>query len=322
MSLSELYKRIALISPYIEVGLRHLYWSNVGLLKKFNPNRPQRKEENTNFTIDFDRVIDWLKLRGIGKGDVLIVHSSYGALECTNLSPQQIIQKLLDLIGPAGTLCMPVIRRFKEEENAIKNGISLDDVKIKYNVKKTMVTSGMLPYELMQWEGAQISKFPYNPLCAVGPLAKEMMEHNLEGELPTPHGPNSSWKFCYDHGAKVCSIGTDIEHHNTIGHITEEAFGNWKWSSEEWYDIRNFIIIDENKESREIRVRNRKDKWGQLHLADINANTWLKGTGAMVSDVIENVIPVGFVNPQLMIEEYKKKNIKGYPYYVFPWQHI
>lgn len=320
MGLSSIYNRIALISPYCEIALRHLYWKNVKWLGKFNPNKAPKAQPSDGKHVNFEKVIDWLKAKGVGEGSLLIVHSSYAGLECTGLSPDEIIDRLLELVGKTGTLCMPVIRLFKEEKKAHKEGTSLDNVVIKYNVMKTMVSSGMLPYTLMHREGAVVSHFPYNPLCAIGPLAKPMMEHNLDGDCPSPHGPNSSWKFCYDHGALVCSIGTDIEHHNTISHIAEEAFGNWRWSDEDWYNIRTFEIIDENKNSQIVKVKNRKDGWGTLQNAEINVVFDEKKNGIMFSDLIDDTILVGFVYPKMMVNLLQSKNKNGYPYYLFPWQ--
>lgn len=321
MGLSSIYNRIALISPYCEIALRHLYWKNVKWLGKFNPNKPTKPSApGETKHVDFEKVIDWLKAKGVGEGSLLIVHSSYGGLECTGLSPDEIIDRLLELVGKTGTLCMPVIRSFKEEKKAHKEGTSLDNVVIKYNVMKTMVSSGILPYTLMHRDGAVVSHFPYNPLCAIGPLAKPMMEHNLDGDCPSPHGPNSSWKFCYDHNALVCSIGTDIEHHNTISHIAEEAFGNWRWSDEEWFDIRTFEIIDENKNSRIVKVKNRKGGWGTLHLAEIYSCRNSLQNGFMQSDLIDGKVRVGFVYPDRFIEYKLGKASSGYPYYLFPWQ--
>jgi aminoglycoside 3-N-acetyltransferase len=320
MSVKRLYDRLVLISPYMEVLLRHLYWRNVGLFSSFNYNKPKQSVEikKTEFS-DFNKVLDWLQKKGIKQGSLLIVHSGYGELECTGLSPEQVIDRLLELLGPTGTLAMPVIRRYKEIEKAKKEGAGWQCVKGKYNVKKTMVTSGMLPYTLMQRDDAVISHHPFNPLCAVGPLAEEMMMHNLDGIAPSPHGPNSCWKFCYDHGAKVCAIGTDIEHHNTILHITEEAFGDWYWPDDIWYDQMRFDIIDENKDCKEYVVSNRKEEWGKLHLAEINLCRMEKKSGILCSDKVDG-ISVGFVDPQKMVEKLRTMNKKGYPYYLLPWQ--
>lgn len=319
MKITHLYNRIALISPYVEVFLRQLYWRNVALFGSFNPNQAKvLKEESNTSRCSFNDVITWLKQRGIGEGSLLIVHSGYAELMKTGLTPEEIIEKLLELVGPTGTLAMPVIRLYKEAEKAKKAGIAPNDVIYKYNPQKTLVISGLIPYALMKHEGAIISKFPFNPLCAIGPLAKEMMEHNLDGNIPSPHGPNSSWKFCLDHDAKICSIGTDIEHHNTITHVAEEAYGDWRWSDNEWYDKYRFIIEDTDG-IIEKNVYNRKGDWGKLHVAEQNMLRRIKKSGSMLSTTI-NGIKVGYVDPQIMISMFRSINGNGFPYYLLPWQ--
>lgn len=321
MGLSTIYNKIALISPYVEIALRQLYWRNAELLKRFNPNKATSiVDVKDGPHVEFEKIIDWLKKRGIGKGSLLIVHSGYGELESTGLSTEQIIDRLLDLVGPTGTLAMPVIRRYKEVIKAQKKGEDWKKVICKYSVKNTMVSSGMLPYSLLQRKDATVSHHPLNPLCAVGPLAKAMMEHNLDGIEPSPHGVNSCWKFCYDHDVKVCSIGTSIEHHNTIVHIAEEAFGDWYWSDDIWYDRLQFEIVDEEKNSSVVTVRNRKEDWGKKHLAELKLCSDLKKKKIMHSESVDG-ITMGYVDPQKMVDYLKRKNRKGYPYFIFPWEN-
>lgn len=316
MSISKLYNSIASISPYLEVAMRQLYWKNVDRLGKYNPHKATKRSDVKNAEkVDFDKVLSWFKEKGVGKRDLLIVHSGYGELERTGLTPEEIIDRLLELIGPQGTLAMPVIRRYKEVEKAKKEGKDWKKVVGKYNVKKTMVTSGMLPYTLMQRDDAIISHHPINPLCAVGPLAKDMMAHNLDGKAPSPHGPNSSWRFCYDHGAKVCAIGTDMEHHNTLSHVLEESFGNWYWPDDVWYDYLKYEITDEEKNIQEVVIRNRKEEWGKLHFAEINSCNEGKKSGVMISGEVEG-ITVGYIDSRKM----HSKNKKGYPYVLLPWE--
>ena len=319
MNLGSLYNRIASVSPFFEITLRNIYWRNVTKLNKFNPNRASGKKI-VKPHVDFEKVENWLRTQGVGEGSLLIVHSSYEGLECTGLTPEQIVSRLLDLVGPTGTLCMPVIRRFKEEVKARKERVPLTYITCKYDVKKTLVSSGMLPFVLMRNKDAHISHFPLNPLCAVGPLAKSMMEHNLDGNYPSPHGPQSAWKFCVDHHALICSLGTNLEHHNTTIHVAEEAYSDWPWSDHDWYEFRKFEIIDENKQSQEVIVKNRKERWGKLHLAGINMNKAEKKAGVLKSDKIDDVIPVGFAEASKVIAFLRERNANGYPYYLFPWQ--
>ncbi len=315
--LSEIFKRISLIHPLIEVFLRKLYWRNVKILKRLNPHKLRHKEKKTFSKVDFDEIIEWYRKKGVGEGDILIVHSSLEGLEATGLTPDEIIDKLLDLIGPSGTLAMPVIRAYKGEpiaENLLKENV--DNLICTYDVRKTPIISGYIPFRLLRRKNAKVSLHPLNPLCALGPLAEEMMKHNLDGEYPSPHGPNSSWKYAYDHGCKVVSLGVNIAHYNTIVHINEEAFGDWIKSSDEWFRLRKFNVIDEQKNIREVIVRERKPKWGLLHYTEIRMNHDLEKLNIITSEKIGGEVEVSYVDVPKFISYLRSKRKTGYPYYL------
>ena len=316
MGIANLYRKIALTSPYVEVILRRLYWNNQERLKKFNPHKA-RKVQSSSKNVDFNEVLAWLKSNGVGKGSLLIVHSSYGALECTGMEASQIIEALLDLVGKEGTLAMPAIRKYKEEpQGGDLLKVNTDDLVCTYNVKKTMVQSGLLPFTMLRRKDSIVSHHPLNPLVAIGPLAKPMMEHNLDGDAPSPHGPNSCWKFCYDHNAFVIGLGVDLDHYNTISHLNEEAFGNWKWPDEEWYRRRKFVIIGEDGERHEVVVRERKPKWGMLRFAELHANRDRNATGLIKRTKVDDEIIVCLEKATDYVDYLQENNKKGKFYYL------
>lgn len=311
-----LYKRIVLLSPYIEIRIRQFYWKYVKQLRKYKPYGHKGVSNKYIQKIDFGTIIGYLKENGIGEGSLLVVHSSYDVLECTGLSPDEIINKLLELVGQTGTLAMPVIRKYKGEpktEDILS--FNTDDLVCIYNVKKTVVTSGILPYLMMQRNDSIISHHPLNPMVAIGPLAEDMMKNNLYGDNPSPHGQNSSWKFCLDHDAFVIGLGVDLEHYNTISHVAEEAFDDWKWSNDDWFRLRKFDIIDENKNTRRIIVSERKPQWGMLHYAEIRVNRDLNKASIIKRFKIKDDIIICIEKSQELISFLRSKNKNGYPYF-------
>lgn len=315
--LTQIYSRIAYISPNLEVKLRQFYWNNHTKLAKFNPNISSIKgEKKLKNKIEFDDVLLQLRNWGVGEGSLLIVHSSYEAIKNTGLTPTEIINKLLELVGKTGTLVMPVIRYYKNEPKSFKKiDFNFNELECVYNIRNTPVSSGILPSILMRISGAEISKHPLNPLCAVGPLAKEMMFGNIDGELPSPHGPKSSWKFCLDNNAKICGLGVSLRHYNTMSHVAEEAFNNWYWSDEEWYNQRRFIIESTNEVPIRITVKERKHKWGMLHLAEFNRYRDLLNNNIIKTTSFGSVI-LEIEDSQSLISFLKSKNSKGYPYFL------
>ncbi len=314
---SYLYKKVALLNPKIEVKLRQLYWRNSDKFGRFNPNVKTAASSmvKTADAVDFDEIISQLKIWGVKEGSLIIVHSSYDSLRETGLKPTEIILKLRDLIGDLGTIAMPVIRSYKEEPEASKKYLtSYKPPKCIYNPRRTPVSSGLLPTFLMRTKGAEISLHPLNPLCAIGPLAKEMMSENIKGKNPSPHGRNSSWKFCLDHNAIVIGLGTDLRHHNTIGHVAEEAFGDWHWKDEDWYNYRDFVIEKSKEETIELSVRERKPYWGMLHQAELNRYNDLLKQNIIKTRIIGSVI-LEMEYAQDLIKFLRSKNDNGYPYF-------
>lgn len=314
---SKLYKAIALLHPRIEVKLRQLYWRNNNTLNQFNPNRAadtNSKTQNIDI-VDFDEIINQLKEWGVKEGSLLIVHSSYDSLRATGLKPNEIISKLRNLVGESGTLAMPVIRTYKEEPLAKGKLLSsYIPPRCTYNPRRTPVSSGLLPTFLMRNPGVEISLHPLNPLCAVGPLAKNIMDKNIEGDRPSPHGKNSSWKFCLDHNAIVVGLGTDLRHHNTMTHVAEEAFDNWYWSDEDWYNTREFIIEKSREENIALTVKERKPQWGMLHQAELNRYNDLKKNNIIKTKKTGSIL-IELEYSQELIRFLRSKNKKGYPYF-------
>lgn len=318
MGLGTVYNRFALLSPHVEVFLRRFYWRNVKWLSRFKPYGSGVENAAKEMPrLDFEEVINYLKENGVKEGSLLVVHSSYDMLSGTGLKPQEIITRLRELIGEEGTMAMPAIRVYSNEpKGADLLTADTSNLICEYDVKRTPVQSGMLPFTLIRTKGSVISHFPYNPLVAIGPLAKEMMAHNLDGDKPSAHGKNSSWKFCMDHDAIVVGLGIELVHHNTMAHVMEEAYDNWRWSDEEWYRDRTFDIIDENKNKERVVIRERRPIWGTMRIAELN-----KGKKLYDNHIIEKKcfgeVPVCVEKAQALRDYLQSINKNGFPYYKF-----
>lgn len=309
MGLSTIYTKLALMSPRMEVVLRKLYWNNYKLLKRFKPKSSLKPAATVK--IDFDKIIDYLRTQGIGEGTLLIVHSSYGAVKGSGLSPDEMIDKLLGLIGATGTLAMPVIRHYAEEppvEDEIR--ANLDNAVSIYDVEKTPITTGVLPKRLHARQGSITSRFPLNPMCALGPLADEMMADNINGN--SPHDEHSAWKYCADHNAIILGLGIDLAHYLTMIHVAEEAYPGWP--IKDWFRKRNFIIKDGDFEMKKT-VLERRPKWGMLHLADKLYTKDFKENGVLIENTVEST-RIGVIESTKLIQYLNSRKTEGYPYIV------
>lgn len=316
MNIGKLYHKIVLTSPRVEVMVRKLYWDNVKYLKKFIKVSSIDTSEDVP-SADFKKVLKYLRENGVAENDTIVVHSSYGALSGTKLSAEEIIEGLISLIGRGGTLAMPAIRHFAEEgegddyilnyiNNELKNTITL------YDIYRSPVTSGLLPFTLMRYDDAEVSRFPLNPLVAVGAFAADIMKGNVEGNLPSAHGPNSAWARCADLNAWNIGIGIEMKEFLTMFHICQED-DDWPVKEEEWYFERDFIIKS-GKERTPLRIRERKHKWTK-YFAESNFYNDMIKSSILKSTVIDG-IPVFMVRSKDMLDFIKSKNNPTYPYLI------
>ena len=315
MVLSSVYYKLVLLSPRVEVAIRRFYWDNVKILKRFRSVPSEKEVVKEVKDVDFNKIIDYIKKQGVRKDGIMIIHSSYGALRGTKLSPEEIINELYGVVGDGGSIAMPAIRSFDEEYqhgNYLER--YMDDTPqnytTTYNVYRTKVSSGILPFTLMRYDDAEISEFPLNPLVAIGFHAESMMKHNLEGTLPSAHGPNSAWAYCAEHDAWNIGIGVDIKDYLTIFHVAQERED---WPVNDWCFERDFII-KKGKRERELRIRERKHKWTK-YFAEANFYNDLQKAGILHIAEIEGV-PIYMTKTSELFEFMKKQNNPCYPYFV------
>lgn len=312
--ISSIYNGIVNLSPTSEVLMRMLYWKNVEKLNKFSPNKSNRIERTES--VAFKEVLSFLSDCGIGKGSLVVLHSSFDNLKPIDVTREELINRLLDFIGEEGTLAAPVIRRYRECDKLSLTDLLNDkeaNIKCTYNVQKNKITSGVLAFTLMHHEGSVTSRHPLNPLTAVGPLAGAMMEHNLDGDAPSPHGPVSCWKFCADHDAYIVHLGVNFGHHMTMQHVVAEC--NPDWDMNGWYHQRQFIIKDGDVTTEKI-VSERRLKW-TMYIPEINnRKDMVKAGVAKVTDI--KGFPVSVVKAQDLIAYYHSRRKGIYPY-LFPF---
>lgn len=315
MGLGSIYHKLVLTSPKVEVAIRCLYWNNVKLLKKFRSSSSEGVSIDEAKPIDFDKIVAYLRDNGVKKDDIMVIHSSFNALNGSGLSAEQVIDKLYELVNEGGSLAMPAIRSFEEERNYgdyIENYMNdvAQNFTTVYNVYQSPVTAGLLPFTLMRYDDAEISKFPLNPLTAIGEHAEAMMESNIDGELPSAHGPNSAWAYCAEHDAWNIGLGVDIKDYLTIFHVSQEVP---EWPVKDWYFERDFIIKKSKRETP-LRIRERKHIWTK-YFAEANFYNDLIKAGVLKTAVVEGV-PVYMTRSKALFEFINKQKNPSYPYFV------
>lgn len=315
MANDSLTKKLLAISPKIEVLVRRTYWKNIKLfssiLQKFV--QPKKDVKASLAGIDFKKIIGQLSDWGVNKGDLVVVHSAYRALKGTGMSPNQILDELIRLIGPTGTLAMPAMPIFRNAPNR-ENYLTeeLSKIVFSYDRQKSRTKTGVLPSTLNKYPGAVRSLHPINTMVAYGRLANEIMRDNLKDEFSLPCGKDSSWYKCTLNNAWVVGLGTDLTHSLTMIHVAEDVLDE-KWPVKNWYRKKKFRIIDD-KQSFEITLRERHPKWGTLCFAERTLCEDLIKKGIMRTAQIDGVI-LEIMRAKDLFAFLMSKNCNGYPYF-------
>lgn len=303
-----LYSTFTGLSPQIEVFLRKIYWNNVRLLHKFR--LPILHSNKTERLIDFEKIKRFLTNNGVNENDILIIHSSYDSFSGNGLDANSIIDKLMEIV-PQGTIAMPAIRKFEEEGDYL-DYITKDysDINTFYDVWNSPLISGLLPFVLMRYDDAYISRCPLNPLVAVGKDAENMMKGNIENDFITPHGKGSCWEYCAKNNAWNIGLGVDLKGFLTIYHVFQEAN---EWPVTKWFFERKFTIKD-GKYINNIIVNERCHKWTK-YLAENNFYKDLIEAQVIITGNIEG-IQIFMSQTNKLSEFIKNHPNKTYPYYI------
>ncbi len=293
------------VFPHLEIIVRIIYWKNINyveIIRKAFKSSISNKKSSTNKTeIDFLKIIKFLKDFGICEGDSLLVHSSYDSLKQSRKLPKEIIDDLLDLVGQNGNLIMPANRVFK-----------VDCDPIEFNVNRTRVWSGALPFAMLLRKDAEKSRFPINSVVVIGKDAKEIVSNNICEDYTTPCGLNSSWHQCYLKNAYILGIGIDLTHSLTMTHVVEDSWED-EWPISDWYDEVKYKITD-NDFQKVVTIRQRKEKWGKFYFAERKLAKDLYRASILKAFRVEGV-DIQLIKSQELVEFLRKRNKNGYPFY-------
>ena len=153
-------------------------------------------------------IADDLRILGVRRGAALMVHVSLSAMGHVAGGAETVIQGLLQVLGPEGTLLMPALSyEIVTPENPV------------FDVRRTPSNVGAVPEFFRTRPGTHRSLHPTHSVCGVGPLAEALLgEHILDD---TPCGPHSPFRRLRDVGGQILMLGCGLEP-NTSMHGIEE----------------------------------------------------------------------------------------------------
>lgn len=264
------------------------------ILKKINTKK--KKNIGLGEHVGATVLKDYLRGQGITNGDILIVHSSLRPLKCFGMSPEDVIDMLLELVGETGTLVMPAFPMYDEHISGKFEEISTQEYV--YDIQESPAWTGIITD--LFWRRADVirSRFPDNPLAAHGKYAKEMFEQEKEGDLA--HGQYSAWKFCSEHHAKVLFLGIPAFNAITEIHLSEDILDE-DWPILGWFKERKYEIRDGEKVYKRI-TRIRKQFWSK-YLTEYRCSYELRKHNLLKEELLK-AVPISYIPDLAKLEEF------------------
>lgn len=181
------------------------------------------------------QIVENLKALGIGKGDKLLVHSSFKSLGAVEGGIETFIEALKQAVGEEGTVIMPT---FTYEQVNAKNPV--------FDIKNTPSCVGMIPEVFRHGDGVVRSLHPTHSLAVWGKDKEYYIEnHHCDQNCLDKNSP--IYKLMQN-GGKIMLVGCGLKK-NTLLHGLEiecrvpYAFGV-DFSDPKYH--REYACIDEN----------------------------------------------------------------------------
>jgi aminoglycoside 3-N-acetyltransferase len=153
-----------------------------------------------------------LRELGLGPGDILVAHSALRSFGWVEGGEDAVIDALLAVIGPTGTLCMPALSY---------GDYGPDHPPPLFDPRTTPGIVGRIPERFRQRPGVQRSLHPTHSITAIGARAEEILrDHELS---LTPCGPESPWGRIAGGGGAILMIGVSTQPCTMFHGAEEEA---------------------------------------------------------------------------------------------------
>ncbi len=147
-----------------------------------------------------------LQAIGLVPGDLVFIHASLSAFGRVEGGARTVVEALLSVLGPEGTLVAPIFRTF-----------FLDGPGQVWDRDQSPSLMGAVTEAVRAWPGAERSKHAVHPIAAVGPLAIEL----TEPDNTTDFSFDSPFSLLLERDARILLLGVTLNR-CTMVHVLEE----------------------------------------------------------------------------------------------------
>jgi aminoglycoside N3'-acetyltransferase len=245
---------------------RQLFWT-FPRLRRWRQNKEKGKTASKQRCQRVE-LLKYLGEIGVKSGTLAMIHTGINGLEIldeqdkpqANVVAQALllIEDLLGLVGPDGTLVMPTHAKYQTD--ALAKGVGAKSVPV-YDPQRSVCSVGLVNELFWRKKGVKRSLFPYNMLAAFGPIADELLRDNLNERRPSPHGKDSGYYRFSQRNGLVVSVGVPLRECITIAHVVEEVRSDWP--IKDFFAEQRYRVVQEG-ETKEWMVRIRRDDYAKF----------------------------------------------------------
>ena len=291
--------------PCLEVLFRHVFFHSKKRVKKFN-----KKHKKTPKVFDAQFVERFLK-DNLREGDIVIAHTRMSALKLFGYNPNTIIELILKIIGPSGTLFIPAMPYYEElfKEKTFK--CTFDDV-LAYDSEKTPSWTGVVGNVFINDFSARRSLMPYCSLAGKGPFVAKAFSNELDDDYI--FSVNSPWHKLMEANAKIIFLGAEAYDSITEAHVVEDSCPDFKING--WHFLVKFKI-NKNIE-KEYWIR--KPFWNK-YLTEFYNIKQLKKNG-IISLRVKHNVELSCISSFKSLYDYYCKNITKNTLFRIPKKYL
>ncbi|SDD55219.1 aminoglycoside 3-N-acetyltransferase [Sanguibacter gelidistatuariae] len=163
--------------------------------------------------ISLDAIVSGLTGLGLRAGHHVLVHSSLSALGRVAGGAQTVVDALLQVVGPSGTVLVPTLTGTEADGE----GVALD-----FDLAQTPCWTGAVAEAARRRPEAIRSAHPTHSVAAIGAAAARLTSDHEQ--CITPCGTGSPYaKLAADPDGVVLLLGCDHESNTTLHHVEELA---------------------------------------------------------------------------------------------------
>ncbi len=168
-------------------------------------------------SLDKKDLLKALRMAGITKGDLVMVHSGLSSFGRIEGSAETVIDALLESVGPKGTVLFPTFTTsfiyFDGTLNKSQRYRPFD------RNNPAQVNVGKIPQSFLKRKGVHRSGHPTHSVAGIGQLAEKCLCAHKETDSPT--GENSPLAKLTDLKGKILHLGSDLSA-TTFLHLLED----------------------------------------------------------------------------------------------------